>query len=80
MTITHPPIAAELDASGLHCPLPLLKAKKALARLESGQVLRVVATDPGALRDFDAYARQVGHRLLEASDRGDHVVLVVQKA
>lgn len=54
----------ELDTRGLNCPLPILKAKKALAELTSGQVLRVLATDPGSLRDFQAFARQTGHALL----------------
>ena len=54
----------EIDTRGLNCPLPILKAKKALADLTSGQVLRVLATDPGSLRDFQAFARQTGHALL----------------
>jgi len=54
----------ELDARGLHCPLPILKAKKALAEMTSGQVLRVVATDKGSVRDFQAFAKQTGNELL----------------
>ena len=54
----------EIDTRGLNCPLPILKAKKALADLASGQVLKVLATDPGSLRDFQAFARQTGHALL----------------
>lgn len=54
----------EIDTRGLNCPLPILKAKKALADLTSGQVLKVLATDPGSLRDFQAFARQTGHTLL----------------
>ena len=54
----------DLDARGLNCPLPILKAKKALAELESGQVLRIVATDPGSVRDFQAFAKQTGNALL----------------
>ena len=57
-------VALEVDARGLNCPLPILRAKKALAALDSGQLLRVVATDPGAPRDFDAFCRQTGHALL----------------
>ena len=57
----------ELDTRGLNCPLPILKAKKALAELESGQTLKVVATDAGSLRDFQAFARQTGNELLEQS-------------
>jgi tRNA 2-thiouridine synthesizing protein A len=58
----------ELDARGLNCPLPILRTKKALAEMSSGQVLRVVATDPGAARDFEAFARQTGNTLLESAD------------
>jgi len=54
----------DIDTRGLNCPLPILKAKKALAELASGQVLRVLATDPGSVRDFQAFARQTGHVLL----------------
>ena len=54
----------ELDASGLSCPLPILKAKKALNTLESGQVLKIITTDPGAPRDFQAFAVQTGNALL----------------
>jgi tRNA 2-thiouridine synthesizing protein A len=55
----------EVDARGLNCPLPILKAKKALAEMSSGQVLRVLATDPGSMRDFQAFARQTGNELVE---------------
>ena len=55
----------ELDTRGLNCPLPILKAKKALADMASGEVLKVVATDPGSVRDFQAFARQTGNELLE---------------
>ncbi len=61
----------EIDTRGLNCPLPILKAKKALAELPSGQVLKVVATDPGSVRDFQAFARQTGNELLEQSTDGD---------
>ena len=57
----------ELDTRGLNCPLPILKAKKALAEMSSGQVLKVVATDPGSVRDFQAFARQTGNELVEQS-------------
>ncbi len=60
----------ELDTKGLSCPLPILRAKKALAELASGQVLKIVCTDPGSIRDFKAFARQTGNELLaqEESD------------
>ena len=55
----------ELDTSGLNCPLPILKAKKALADMASGDLLRIVSTDPGSQRDFQAFARQTGNDLIE---------------
>ncbi|MDO4795627.1 MAG: sulfurtransferase TusA family protein [Brachymonas sp.] len=61
---------AELDVQGLHCPLPILKAKKALAALPSGQVLRVLTTDPGAPSDFAVFAKQTGHTLLQQQTEG----------
>ena len=64
----------ELDTRGLNCPLPILKAKKALAEMASGEVLKVVATDPGSTRDFQAFARQTGHELVEQSSQGDEFV------
>jgi tRNA 2-thiouridine synthesizing protein A len=60
----------EVDARGLSCPLPILRAKKALSAMESGQVLKVVATDPGSVRDFQAFARQTGNVLLEQDTVG----------
>jgi tRNA 2-thiouridine synthesizing protein A len=60
-------VQKEIDTRGLNCPLPILKAKKALAEMSSGQVLKVVATDPGSVRDFQAFARQTGNELLEQS-------------
>jgi tRNA 2-thiouridine synthesizing protein A len=55
----------ELDVKGLNCPLPILRTKKALSEMSSGQVLKVLATDPGSLKDFQAFARQTGNELLE---------------
>ena len=60
----------ELDTRGLNCPLPILKAKKALAEMSSGELLRVVSTDPGSMRDFQAFARQTGNELVEQSQVG----------
>jgi TusA-related sulfurtransferase len=60
----------EIDTRGLNCPLPILKAKKALAEMSSGQLLKVVATDPGSMRDFQAFARQTGNELVEQSSAG----------
>jgi len=64
-------IHAEVDARGLHCPLPILRAKKALALLESGQYLKVIATDTGSLRDFQAFAGQTGNTLVEQQQTSD---------
>jgi len=58
-------IHTELDTRGLNCPLPILKAKKALATMDSGCLLKVVSTDPGSMRDFQAFARQTGNALVE---------------
>jgi tRNA 2-thiouridine synthesizing protein A len=62
---------AELDASGLNCPLPVLKTKSRLQQMATGEVLRVLATDAGSVMDFEAFARRTGHRLLESSRDGD---------
>ena len=64
----------ELDTRGLNCPLPILKAKKALADMRSGEVLKVVATDPGSMRDFQAFARQTGNELLEQQSQDDEFI------
>ena len=65
--VSHAEANKEIDTRGLNCPLPILKAKKALADMASGDVLKVVATDPGSVRDFQAFARQTGNELLEQS-------------
>jgi TusA-related sulfurtransferase len=64
MTESAPAFDREIDTRGRPCPLPILRAKKALADLTSGQVLKIVATDPGSVRDFQAFARQTGNELL----------------
>lgn len=58
----------ELDVKGLNCPLPILRTKKALSEMSSGQVLRVLATDPGAVKDFQAFAKQTGNQLLSSAE------------
>ena len=67
-------IDKEIDTRGLNCPLPILKAKKALADMSSGEILKVVATDPGSMRDFQAFARQTGNDLVEQSSANDEFV------
>ncbi|GAB4088833.1 sulfurtransferase TusA family protein [Hydrogenophaga soli] len=67
----------ELDARGLNCPLPILRAKKALAELESGQTLKIVATDAGSVRDFQAFARQTGNEMLhQETVNGEHITVL----
>jgi len=70
----------EFDASGLACPLPIVKTKKALADMASGKVLRVVATDPGSVCDMAAFAEQTGNPLLESSTEGGKYVFFLKKA
>ncbi len=64
----------EIDTRGLNCPLPILKAKKALADMSSGEVLKVMATDPGSVRDFQAFARQTGNDLVQQDTVGQEFV------
>ena len=68
-----------LDTSGLNCPLPILKAKKALNTLQSGQLLQVIATDPAASIDFAAYCAQTGHELVEERREAERTVFVLRK-
>ncbi len=72
-------IHKEIDTRGLNCPLPILKAKKALADMASGQLLRVVATDSGSMRDFQAFARQTGNELVEQQQVGDEYIHVLRR-
>ena len=72
-------IAKEVDARGLNCPLPILKAKKALADLQSGQLLKVLSTDAGSVRDFQAFAKQTGNELVEQQSAGDEYIHVLRR-
>ena len=79
-TETPPPaFDRELDTRGLNCPLPILRTKKGLVDLRSGEVLRVVATDPGVTRDFEAFARQTGNVLVHADTVGPELVFYLRK-
>jgi tRNA 2-thiouridine synthesizing protein A len=69
----------ELDASGLNCPLPILRAKKALSAMQSGQVLHIIATDPGAMKDFEAFAQQTGNELMESREEGGKYLFLLKK-
>ncbi len=70
----------ELDASGLNCPLPILRAKKTLTGMGAGQVLRIIATDPGSVKDFEAFAKQTGNELLSSGEEGGKFVFLIKKA
>ena len=69
----------EIDTRGLNCPLPILKAKKALADMASGQLLKVLATDSGSLRDFQAFAKQTGNELVEQQTVGAEYIHVLRR-
>jgi tRNA 2-thiouridine synthesizing protein A len=72
-------IDKDLDTRGLNCPLPILKAKKALAEMLSGQLLRVVSTDPGSTRDFQAFSKQTGNELVDQETAGDDYIHVLKR-
>lgn len=72
-------IDKEIDTRGLNCPLPILKAKKALSEMVSGQTLKVVATDAGSVRDFQAFAKQTGNELLEQQTVGAEYIHVMRR-
>lgn len=69
----------ELDARGLNCPLPILRAKKALADLGAGKVLKIIATDPGSVKDFQAFSKQTGNELLDSSETGGEFTFFLRK-
>ena len=71
---------AELDASGLNCPLPILRAKKELGKLESGKILHIIATDPGSVKDFEAFSKQTGNELLESKEEGGKFHFLIKKS
>ena len=72
-------IHKEIDTRGLNCPLPILKAKKALADMASGELLKVVATDKGSLRDFVAFAKQTGNELVEQQTEGEEYIHILRR-
>ncbi|MFA7240274.1 MAG: sulfurtransferase TusA family protein [Sulfuricellaceae bacterium] len=69
----------ELDARGLNCPLPILRTKKSLAELTTGQVLKVIATDPGSVKDMQAFAKQTGNELLSSAEAGGEFMFFLKK-
>jgi len=70
----------ELDARGLNCPLPILRAKKSINELSSGQVLNIIATDPGSVKDFQAFCKQTGNELLGSSEANGEFIFQIRKA
>lgn len=72
-------IDKELDTRGLNCPLPILRTKKALAEMQTGQVLRIVATDPGSVKDFAAFAKQTGNHLLSSTETDKEFEFLMQR-
>jgi len=70
----------ELDASGLNCPLPILRAKKSLAGMQAGQILHIIATDPGSVKDFEAFAKQTGNDLMESKEEGGKFYFLIKKS
>ena len=69
----------ELDARGLNCPLPILRTKKALSDLKPGEILKVLATDPGAVRDFEAFSKQTGHALISQEEANKEFIFFMRK-
>ena len=69
----------ELDATGLNCPLPILRAKKALNGMDAGKVLRIIATDPGSVKDFEAFAKQTGNELMASSEEDGKFLFLMKK-
>ena len=69
----------ELDTRGLSCPLPILKTKKSLNELASGQVLKIVATDPGSVKDMQAFSKQTGHALLSSEEQNETFIFFMKK-
>jgi tRNA 2-thiouridine synthesizing protein A len=73
-------VAQTLDTKGMNCPLPILKAKKAIADLKAGEVLEVLATDPGSVKDFEAFSRATGNELMESSEEGGVFRYLIKKS
>jgi tRNA 2-thiouridine synthesizing protein A len=69
----------DLDARGLNCPLPILRAKKALTDMQSGQILRITATDPGSVKDFQAFCKQTGNELLSQTEENKEFVVMMKR-
>lgn len=70
----------ELDASGLNCPLPILRTKKTLSEMDSGQILHIVATDPGSVKDFEAFSKQTGNELISSAEESGKFTFMMKKS
>jgi tRNA 2-thiouridine synthesizing protein A len=75
-----PDVSQTLDASGLACPMPVVRTKQAIDKLEPGQVLEVISTDRGSLQDIPAWAGSTGNRVIEANDGGDRFTFLIEKS
>jgi tRNA 2-thiouridine synthesizing protein A len=69
----------EINATGLNCPLPILRCKKGLSEINAAQILKVIATDPGSVKDFNAFCAQTGHELLQLDNNGDSFTFFIKK-
>jgi len=69
----------ELDARGLNCPLPILRCKKAINKMDTGDVLKIIATDPGSVKDFEAFCKQTGNELADTSEDGSEFTFFIKK-
>ena len=78
-TMTAYEVAAEFDASGLRCPMPILKTKKEVQQIEVGQILKVIATDIGTKKDFPAWAERTGNEILEMIEEGDKLIWYIKR-
>lgn len=72
-------IAQEVDARGMNCPLPILKVKKAIATVGEGELIKLIATDPGSVKDFEAFAKQTGNELMESNEEGGKFTFLIKK-
>ncbi|MGU9977376.1 MAG: sulfurtransferase TusA family protein [Candidatus Oxydemutatoraceae bacterium WSBS_2016_MAG_OTU14] len=75
-----PDFDQELDACGLNCPLPILRAKKSLAKMKSGEVLHIISTDPGAVKDFESFSKQTGNELLKSTEESGKFYFFLKKS
>lgn len=71
---------SELDARGLNCPLPILRCKKAINGMSEGDVLKIIATDPGSVKDFEAFCKQTGNELLDSGENGGEFTFFIKKS